>query len=140
MFDIQRLARQPSLAEAPTCDARLIVTARLWVTLRKRGFDPDIMTAQRLGTAEAACRFWLLMEEVGAAWPEPFMVSPPCCGRMSTDEATLLTMIVQAGRNQRIEFIATLREMIPIESADRLYAATRSLLDAMPRPIRVARA
>lgn len=139
-FDISLLARQPMLAEVDQREARLVVTSRLWVSMRKRGLDPTATIEQRLGSEMAACRFWLLMEEVGAAWPEPFIVSPPCCGRMSSDEASLLAVLNHADGGRRLECLAMLRDMIPLELADRLYATARNFLDALPQPVRAARA
>lgn len=137
-FDIASLGQQPVLAQASERDARLVVTARLWVSLRKRGIDPAVAVSQRLGSEEAAWRFWLLMEEVGTAWPDPFMVSPPCCGRMSFDEASLIAMLDHARGGRRVQFLSLLKEMLPLEIADRLYGTARSFLEALPEPARVA--
>lgn len=133
-YEISRLAATPSLGGLSDGQASLIVTARWWVTLRKRGQDPACTMAERLGSEAAAWQFWLLMEEVGAAWPDPFMVSPPCCRRLSFDEALLLDMLGEASRENRPAFFALVGEMLSLDIAERLYRSARAFLAALPQP------
>lgn len=133
-YDIALLARSPSLCCLPQDQANLVLAARLWVTMRKRGLDPSPAMTQRFGSSEAAWRFWLLMEETGTAWPEPFLVSPPCCRRLTHDEATLVEMAVHAAAGARAEALRLLGDMMPVESADRLHASALRFLAALEQP------
>lgn len=133
-WDIMKLAATPCLGRLAEGQASLVVSARLWVALRKSGQDPAPAMTQRLGAADAAWRFWLLMEEVGTAWPDPFLVSPPCCRRLNFDEAVLLDMVHHAARRDRIGFIRLVEDMLAVEIAERLYRATRAFVAALPQP------
>ena len=133
----QDLYRLFNLAPLDTCDAGnrdLILCARLWVSLRKRGDDPTALMATRLGSEAAAWQFWLLMEEIGTAWPEPFIVSPPCCSAMSFDEHVLAGMVERASRGDRSGFSGLLCEMLPAEHCERLYRTTGAFLDSLAKP------
>ena len=129
---LDTIGQTPRLATLGEAQGNFIVTCRLWVTLRKRGLNPSAAVADRIGCPRAAMRFWLLMEEVGAAWPDPFVVSPPCCPRLSFDEATLLQVIEHAAAGDRAGVMRLLAEMLPIELSDRLYGAARGYLTAIP--------
>ena len=133
-YDWRGLMEMPKLDSVSEAQAHLVVSARLWVALRKRGSDPATMMEQRFGSEAASWNFWLLMEEVGTAWPDPFMVSPPCCRRMSHDEKVLLDMIQYGADGDRGAFLRLLQEMLPVEIADRLYASTRTFLVSLTAP------
>ena len=130
-YDLAALTRSLALDSLPQEQAGLLLTARLWVLMRKRGLDPAVTMAERLGSPEAAWRLWLLMEEVGTAWPDPFLVSPPCCRRLSHDERVLLDMLSLAGSGERLPFLRLLQEMIPVETADRLHTSAVAFLAAL---------
>lgn len=132
--DLAVLTRTPCIGCLDEPHRAMIVTMRWWVSLRKRGCNPSTAIAERLGSEEAVVRFWLFMEAVGAAWPDPFIVSPPCCGRLSFDEATLVQMLGHIGRGDRCGLYRLLGEMLPIEQSERLYVATAALLDAVAQP------
>ncbi len=130
-FNFSALLAQPVLGSLSEGQANIIVSARLWVAMRKRGGDPNLLMAQRLGSDSAAWQFWLLMEEVGTAWPDPFLVSPPCCGRMSHDESLLLDMLHHAAGRDGGAFHALLDEMLPMEHRERLYGTAGAFLTAL---------
>lgn len=130
---LTRIARIDDLGET---EAALIVTARLWVAMRKREIDPGPAMQARLGSERAAWQLWLVMEEVGTAWPDPFMVSPPCCRQMSFDEMTLLAMLRHARLGERAEFGRLLGEMLPQEICERLYTSATALTAVLPEPAR----
>lgn len=135
-LDIAALARMPMLASLDEEEARLLQAARLWVGLRKQGIDPGPAMTARLGSKAAAWKFWLLMEEVGTAWPDPFLLSPPCCGRLTGDEATLCQMLHAAAAGDRAAFLRLLEELLPIEFSDRLYSSACSLISSLAQPAR----
>ena len=137
-YDLARLGEARTIEQLDEWQAGLVVTARMWVVMRKRGVDPAEAMGQRLGSSAAAWHFWLLMEEVGTAWPDPFLVSPPCCRTLNHDEALLVDMIGDAAGGERMAFLTRLRDMLPVELADRLFTTTRSFLTALTQPATAA--
>lgn len=131
-----QFTRIPTIDDLDEGDAALLVTARLWVALRKRDVDPSAAMTARLGSERGAWQLWLLLEEVGVAWPDPFMVSPPCCRRVSFDETTLLTMLGHARRGERPAFLRLLEEMLPADMCERLYGSAEALIAVLPEPAR----
>jgi len=80
--------------------------------------------AERLGGLRTAAHFHLLLEEIGAAWPDPFCVSPPCCPMLSHDEATFARMVSAAGQGDRPAFDEELKDLIPADARERLFLST----------------
>lgn len=112
-------------------EARLATSLRLWVVLSKLGRCPMSAVADRLGDARAAAHLHLLLEEIGAAWPDPFCVAPPCCPRLSHDEALVIDMIGLGGRGDRPGFDRLLAEMIPADMRERLFLSASVLSRAL---------
>lgn len=117
----EALVRTPDIRDLEAADARLAAALRLWVVLGKLGRCPLQAVADRLESARAAAHLHLLLEEVGAAWPDPFCIAPPCCPRLSHDEALALAMVRTAAREDRPAFDRLLEEMIPADMRERLY-------------------
>ena len=117
----EALVRTPDIRDLEVGDARLAAALRLWVVLSKLGRCPLQAVADRLGSIRAAAHLHLLLEEVGAAWPDPFCIAPPCCPRLSHDEALALAMVRAAAREDRPGFDRLLEEMIPADMRERLY-------------------
>lgn len=124
---IERLAQTPDLRTMEPDDARMAQALRLWVLTRKNGGCGLHAATNRLGSRRAAAHLHLMLEEVGAAWPEPFCVSPPCCPRLSHDEALLLEMLDRAGVEDRPGFDRLLADLIPAEARDRLFLSASVL-------------
>jgi hypothetical protein len=124
---LDQLIRTPTMAMLSPDDARLAIALRIWVVARKTGREPMGLVSARLGSAEAAAHLHLLMEEIGAAWPEPFCVSPPCCIRLSHDEATAVEMIGIGRRRNRPAFDRLLADLLPPDARERLYATAARL-------------
>ena len=72
-----------------------------------------------------------MLEEVGAAWPEPFCVSPPCCPRLSHDEALILDMVRAAGRGDRPGFDRLLSDLLPADARDPLFTSAALFASAL---------
>lgn len=121
------LARTPALADLDADQSRIVAALRMWVVARRFGTCPVAAAADRLGSRRAGAHLHLLLEEVAAAWPEPFAVSPPCCGRLSHDEALLAEMIGCAAAADRPSFDRLLAEMIGSDERDRLFLSAVSL-------------
>jgi hypothetical protein len=117
----------PDLAAVPAAQAQWIGAVRLWVMMCKLGQPPMQAVTERMGSARAAAHLHLLIEEIGAAWPDPFCVSPPCCRCLSHDEATLAAMIVIAGRGDRPGFDRLLEDLLPAEVRERLFLSSAML-------------
>ena len=83
--------------------------------------------ADRLGSVRAAAQLSLLLEEVGAAWPDPFCIAPPCCPKLSHDEALALDMVSIAARDDRPGFDRLLQEMLPADMRERLFVSAAAV-------------
>ena len=121
------LLRVHDVRDLPPFEARLAAALRLWVMLSKSGRCPLLAIADRLGSMRAAAHLHLLLEEIGAAWPDPFCIAPPCCPRLSHDEALALDMVRAAARGDRPGFDRLLAEMLPADMRDRLYVSAGAL-------------
>jgi hypothetical protein len=124
---LDMLVRTPDMRDLPAREARIAASLRLWVVLNKLGRCPMGAVADRLGNARAAAHLHLMLEEVGAAWPEPFCVAPPCCPRLSHDEALVIDMVRLGGRGDRPGFDRLLAEMIPADMRERLFLSASVL-------------
>jgi hypothetical protein len=118
-----QLVRTPDIRNLEALDARLASALRLWVTLSKLGRCPLQAVADRLESLRAAAHLHLLLEEVGAAWPDPFCIAPPCCPWLSHDETLALAMVRTAAREDRPAFDRLLQEMLAADVRERLYVS-----------------
>lgn len=85
------------------------------------GRSPLAMLADIFGSARAAAHFSLLIEEIGAAWPDPFCCAPPCCRAISVDEATFVQLLGAGFAGDRPGFDRIIAEMLPTDVRDRLF-------------------
>lgn len=132
VFDLARLVQTPDIRTIAPDEARLAATVRLWVVMNKLGRCPLQSMDERLGGGRAAAHLHLLLEEVGIAWPEPFCVNPPCCPRLSHDEALIVDMVTLARRRDRPAFDRLLSDLLPGDIRERLFASA-SLFAATQR-------
>jgi hypothetical protein len=116
-----QLIRTPDIRDLDASDARLVTALRLWVVMNKLGRCPMQAVSDRLESVRAAAHLHLLLEEIGAAWPDPFCIAPPCCPRLSHDEALALDMVRIAARDDQPGFDRLLQEMIPADMRERLF-------------------
>lgn len=121
------LVRTPNFREMDAPDIRLTAALRLWVVLTRLGRCPMPAIAGRLGSPRAAVHLHILLEEIGAVWPEPFCVAPPCCPRLSHDEALAVAIVRAATAPDRPAFDRLLQEMIPAKARDRLFQEAGTL-------------
>lgn len=131
---IEMLAITPDLRTMPLRDVRLARALRRWVIARKRGACGLHAVAGAFEDQRAAAHLHLLLEEVGAAWPEPFCVSPPCCPRLSHDEALLIEMLDRAGEDDRPAFDRLLSDLLPADARDRLFRSAATLSRFLAEP------
>ena len=123
----QTLARTPELRSLAPAEMQFVAGLRLWAVMGRMGRCPLRAVGDRLGSARAAAHLHLLLEEVGAAWPDPFCAAPPCCPRLSHDEALAVEMVRIAGRGDRPGFDRLLAEMLPDHVRERLFLSAAVL-------------
>jgi hypothetical protein len=121
------LARTPHLTELGPEPARIVSALRCWVMANRSGLCPIAAAGERLGSTRAGAHLHLLVEEIGAAWPDPFAIAPPCCPRLSHDEALLAGMVEHARRGDRPGFDRLLADLIPADERERLFLSAQVL-------------
>lgn len=121
---VEHLFQTPALAAVDAAAGRVVAGLRQWVAAHRTGACPLAAGASRLGSRRAGAHLHLLLEEIAAAWPEPFAVSPPCCRRLSHDEALLADMIALGRRADRPGFDRLLADLLPGETRERLFLST----------------
>ena len=116
------------LSSLPMADRIAVIALRRAL---RTGRDPAarlaVMTAV-LGGGFAALRFQLLVETLGAAWPDPFMVRRPCCRMATPDEQLLGIMLGTARRDDRAGFDRLLRDMIDDDARSLIWSAARGFV------------
>jgi hypothetical protein len=130
---LEMLMARREMAQLPPEDSRIAHALRLWVRMRKSGRCPMKAVAGRLGSLRAAAHFHLLLEEIGAAWPEAFAVSPPCCPRLTHDEALLTDMMGLGRAGDRSAFDRLLGEMLPADEREKLFLSASLLSRTLVR-------
>jgi len=121
------LDSSPAIAALPAEDRRVVKGLRVWAVTTRVGRCPLRAVAEQLGSFRAAAHMHLLLVGVGGAWPDPFAVCPPCCSRMTHDEAAFIDMIRFARRSDRPAFDRLLAEMIDAEARARLFLSASVL-------------
>lgn len=124
----QLFAPPPRLANLAPEQACLISASRRWVMAQRHGTRcPLQAAAAQLGCLQAARALHLLLAQVGAAWPDPVAIAPPCCGVLTHDEVTILGLVLAARHHGRPVFDALLCEMLNTDARDILFAAAARL-------------
>lgn len=127
-LDLDLIAQTPDLRCLPAAQARITLATRIAVVFMKLQRDPRAELTNRLGSDQAAARFLEFMEVMGAVWPEPVYVNPPCCPKLSYDEMMVLDLLTACGSSDRAAFDAFLCDMLPSDVRDQLYAAAGSFI------------
>lgn len=123
----QIFAPPPRLADLLPEEAAVVFATRTWVAARRQGTCPLQAAAAQIGDLQAARALHVLLVYVGASWPDPVAIAPPCCGRLTHDEASLLGLVIAAHRHRRPVFDALTCEMLDQSARDRLFDAARKL-------------
>src|SRR3546814_12319415 len=87
---------------------------------------------RRWGNILAARRYRLVVEAIGHVWPEAFAVAPPCCPRVSHDEALLAAMVGAAGAGNRANFDWLTAELLGGEAREIPFVPPGNLPPARP--------
>lgn len=125
------LADPIPLATFPAVEQRLVRGLRHWATAHRLGRWPVGALQDHLGCGRAAAHLQLLIEEIGATWPEPFHLSPLCCRRASHDEALLAAMAGAAAAGDRPGFDRLTHEMLDSDARERLFLSLGLLSQAI---------
>ena len=128
---LESLMRTPELMTLPPPAARVVGALRHWVVASRTGRCPMSALAAKLGCVRGAAHLHLLLDEIGAAWPDPFAVSPPCCARLSHDEALVADMLTLAGRGNQPGFDRLLADLLPADIRERLFHSASVLLQVL---------
>ena len=78
----------------------------------------------------------LVVEAIGHVWPDPFVVAPPCCPRISFDEALLAAMVSAAAQRDRPQFDLLTAEMLGGDAREMIFAALENFIRAQ-KPERI---
>lgn len=127
---IRRLTEQPLVRDLPGEAAQAVLALRYCILCRRGGRDPMPELERRWGNILAARRFRLVVEAVGHAWPDAFAVAPPCCPRVSFDEALLAAMIGAVAASDRVRFDRLTSEMLGGDARAMLFVALDNFIRA----------
>ena len=114
----------PPVSQLHPAQHRLLHAMRAAVVIGRAGEDPVARLGQLLGRVSAARALLVLMQAIGAAWPDPVAVRRPCCTVLTPDETLFIAMVEQAAMGRRPAFDALLSDMIDADGRDCLFAAT----------------
>src|SRR5690606_27930876 len=127
---IRQLTEQPRLRDLPTDAAQAVLALRYCVLCRRNARDPMPELERRWGNILAARRYRLVVEAIGHVWPEAFAVAPPCCPRVSHDEALLAAIVGAASRGDRVHFDWLTAEMLGSDAREMLFVALENFIRA----------
>ena len=122
----------PAVRDLPIVSSQAILALRYAVLCRRLGNNPLPELERRWGHITAARRFTVLVEAIGYMWPEPFAVAPPCCSKVSFDEALLADMVTSARMDDRRRFDIQTAEMLGQDARDMLFSCLRNFIRAKP--------
>ncbi len=127
---IRQLTDQPLVRDLSVEAAQTVLALRYSTLCRRGGRDPMPELERRWGNILAARRFRLVVEAVAHIWPDPFAVAPPCCPRLSFDEALLAATVGAAARGDRVGFDLLTAEMLGSDAREMLFSALENFIRA----------
>ncbi|MFZ5726839.1 MAG: addiction module antidote protein [Pseudomonadota bacterium] len=127
---IRQLSEQPLVRDLSVEAAQAVLALRYSILCRRSGHDPMPELERRWGNILAARRFRLVVEAIAHVWPDPFAVAPPCCPRLSFDEALLAAIVGAASRRDRVDFDWRTAEMLGSDAREMLFAALENFIRA----------
>ncbi len=126
------LSEQPLVRDLNHLAAQTVLALRYAILCRKTGHDPVPDLSRRWGSPMAARRFHVLIEAIGHIWPDPFAIAPPCCSRVSFDEALLASLVSATYFGDRFSFDRMSAEMLNPDERDMLFACMQNFLRIAP--------
>ena len=127
---VRQLTEQPLVRDLSVDAAQAVLALRYCILCRRAERDPMPELERRWGHILAARRFRLVVEAIGHVWPDPFAVAPPCCPRVSFDEALLAAMVGAVDRGNRAQFDWLTAEMLGGDARAMLFVALENFLRA----------
>lgn len=127
-FDLAALTSTPDIRCLPDLQTRLVGAWRYTHIARRSGCYRHTDLVRYLGNAKAIRPFHVLADEIGRAWPEPFVLNPPCQPLCSYDEMLMLDMTAAAAKDNRRAFDDFLADMVPERPREALWRAARRLM------------
>jgi len=127
---VQRLIEQPLVRDLEARAAQAVLALRHCIACRRTGRDPQPELERRWEAEAAARRFQLALVAIGDVWPDPFAVAPPCCPRLTYDEALLGAMLGAVSQGDRSLFDRLTAEMLSEDARGLLFAALDNFLSA----------
>lgn len=127
---IRKFTEQPLVRDLSVDAARAVLALRYCILCRRGERDPMPELERRWGNMRAARRYRIVVEAIGHVWPAPFAVAPPCCPRVSFDEALLADMVIAADRRDRARFDFLTAEMLGGDAREMLFTALENFARA----------
>ena len=101
---IAALARPADVRALPLPAMHLVMAMRLSALFELAGREPIVELASRFASVTMAEQVLALTRLIDRSWPHAFVVSPPCCLRLSPDERTLANIARAAIGGDRAAF------------------------------------
>jgi len=133
---IRQLSEQPRVRDLSVEAAQAVLALRYCILCSRSERDPIPELERRWGNILAARRYRLVVEAIGHVWPDPFVVAPPCCPRISFDEALLAAMVSAAAQRDRPQFDLLTAEMLGGDAREMIFAALENFIRAQ-KPERI---
>lgn len=126
--ELNRLLTPQRLGDAEPAAVRLVMAIRIAALCSARKVDVLPAIAERTGCQRLALRLLHFIAVAGNAWPEPFIVSPPCCRALSHDETLLVALTEAANDDDRPRFDRHSADLLNEEVRDLLWRELAALV------------
>ena len=133
---LAKLSTPPRLGDLSPLAIRLVMATRIRVSAERQGRPWLAILTARLGSHEDALYAAHLVEVIGAAWPDRFALSPPCCPSLSPDEALLGALAEASEEDDRPGFDREARDLLDGEMRDQLWRELHRLSHGAPLTLR----
>lgn len=119
-------ARQ-ALLDLDQADARFIQMLRLGAIAHQAGRSVVDVLEAKLGCVRRARQQALVVETLGAMWPDPIRLARPCCGGLLPDESLIAGLYGCARLGNRPDFDRLVQEMLGDDARSLLFTQLRTL-------------
>lgn len=127
-LNLAALTSTPDLRCLPEIQVRFVGAWRyMHIARRSSGYQHHHLL-RYLGNLEAIRPFHVLSDEIGRAWPEPFVLNPPCQPLCSYDEMLMLDLTTAAAKDNRKAFDHFLCDMVSASGREAIWNAARRLM------------
>ncbi|MCB2079473.1 MAG: hypothetical protein KDE55_17475 [Novosphingobium sp.] len=133
-LDLAALTSTPDIRCIPHVQARLVCAWRYVHIARRCGNYSHHHLLRYLCSIEAIKPFHVFSDTIGRAWPEPFVLNPPCQPLCSYDEMLMLDLTTAAAKDDRKAFDAFIVDMVPEKPRDAIWHSARGLMGPRVTP------